>query len=478
MNLPLIQSLLLQGANPVVHFEGRLTALHVAAMAGDLKIWTLLCESTGDVMCLDEHERTPLHLCVLYHHNSLLRHLLTLIKVTDIDHIDCEGNTALHYAAKLGDVGAIRLLLSHGASPLVSNVDGQTPATLCGDGPGSDLLRECLSPVLTKEISPLSSPKLCESAPVLPFFHMDLPISLDSFTPLGLLNSGQFGDTFLVQHNLTGQLYALKSVVKGRDKTSCIRPERHILGRLDHPFLVKLHWAFQTSSNLYLVVDYCPAGDLAELIRRETRLSEDAVRFFTAEIVLALEALHKENVVYRDLQPENIVLDTSGHIRLTDFSFAKALPTSSDLSFWGPSGYFPPEMILEQQSTKAVDWYMLGCLMYEMVVGQPPFETQDETKQFSDIEFPQDVSKAVRDIIRKLLRTDVKKRLGSGGVAEVKSHPFFAGLSWESVYAKRYSAPVATPRKKPMSLRGCYAFQCRSDRGGNHVQGWSFNQGK
>ena len=467
-----MKSLLGQGANPSVHFERRRTALHEAAITGHLKIMSLLCEHTSDILCPDASALTPLHLCVLHRHNSLLRHLLPLIK-GDIDLIDSDGNTALHYAAKSGDIGAIRLLLSHGASILISNSEGHMPAELCGNEQGYGLLHGSPSPRVKTD---LPIPSISESEPVLYQVNDDFPVSLDRFAPLGLINTGEFGDVFLVQCHLTGHMYAMKSIARGKESA---RSDRKVLARLDHPFLVKLHWSFQTSSNLYLVEDYCPAGDLAELIRREGRLTEDAARFFAAEIVLAIDALHRENVVYRDLKPENIVLDTSGHLRLTDFSLSKEISTSSH-SFCGPKGYYPPEMIREQQHTQAVDWYMLGCLLYEMIVGKPPFETQEETRMFREIqrgkiEFPADVSGEAKDVIRKLLRTEVQNRLGNTGAREVTSHPFFSGVSWTDVYAKRYSAPVATPRKKPLSLHG-YAFHYKGNREASPAEGWSFYQ--
>jgi protein-serine/threonine kinase len=428
-------------------------------------------------------------------HFLVLQHLLISIHPTssDLDQVDCEGNTPLHYAARLRDQRAIELLLDHGASSVICNLDGQSPLTLCPDGPGYDLLRDSMER-RNKQRDQFAIPRLAGSEPLLSSISLILPsiplipasVSLDSFTPLGLLGKGQFGEVFLVQYIPTGQLYAMKSVSKGRDMKQYLRTERNVLARLDHPFIVRLHWAFQTSSNLYLVVDYCPAGDLAELLRNEGKLTEDAAKFFAAEVVLAIEALHKENVVYRDLKPENIVLDLNGHIRLTDFGLAKEMSMSaSSHSFCGPLCYFPPEMVREQRHTQAVDWYMLGCLLYEMVVGEPPFKAHDETKLFMKIEqgkvsFPAGISLSneAKDLIRKLLRVEVVKRLGNAGAEEVKCHPFFTGTDWSLVQAKQCSAPVSTPRKRPASLQGRCAYICKEDRPDRHVDWWTFCRGQ
>lgn len=487
-DLPKVQTLLSQGANPLVRFESRWTALHLAAAKGFLDVCSLLCDCTSELLSTDSKNRTPLHLCTMEGHSPVLQLLLTCIHPSDLDQVDCEGNTPLHYAARRRDERAIELLLSHGASSIICNLDGQSPLTLCTEGPGYDLLRDSMD--RRKQTNSFAVPRLAGSEPALTDIDLVLPadpptpapVSLDSFIPLGLLGKGQFGEVFLVQHRPTGKQYAMKSVSKGRDMTHYLKTERNVLAKLSHPFVVRLHWAFQTSSNLYLVVDYCPAGDLAELIRSEGRLTEDAAKFFAAEVVLAIEALHRENVVYRDLKPENIVLAASGHIRLTDFGFAKEMPmSSSSHSFCGPLCYFPPEMVREQRHTQAVDWYMMGCLLYEMMVGEPPFKAHDEAKLFMKIEqgkvaFPEklDLSSEAKDLIRRLLRADVGKRLGNTGAEEVKAHPFFTGTDWEAVYAQRSPAPVSTPRKRAGSLQGRCAYICTEDRQDRHVDGWTF----
>ena len=291
-DLPKVQTLLSQGANPLVRFESRWTALHLAAAKGFLDVCSLLCDCTSELLTTDSKNRTPLHLCTMEGHSPVLQLLLTCIHPSDLDQVDCEGNTPLHYAARRRDERAIELLLSHGASSIICNLDGQSPLTLCTEGPGYDLLRDSMD--RRKQSNPFAVPRLAGSEPALTDIDLVLPadpptpapVSLDSFIPLGLLGKGQFGEVFLVQHRPTGKQYAMKSVSKGRDMTHYLKTERNVLAKLSHPFVVRLHWAFQTSSNLYLVVDYCPAGDLAELIRSEGRLTEDAAKFFAAEVVL------------------------------------------------------------------------------------------------------------------------------------------------------------------------------------------------
>lgn len=152
--------------------------------------------------------------------------------------------------------------------------------------------------------------------------------------------------------------------------------ERNVLSLTNHPFIVKMNFAFQTADKLFLILDYCPGGDLGELLQREKRLSEDRVRIYLAETILALEDLHRRDVIFRDLKPDNIVLDNEGHALLTDFGLSKegVLEHSTGAkSFCGSVAYLAPEMLKRCGHGKAVDWYLLGVVMYELLVGIPPY---------------------------------------------------------------------------------------------------------
>ncbi len=161
--------------------------------------------------------------------------------------------------------------------------------------------------------------------------------------------------------------------------------ERRVLGYVDHPFLMKLQYAFQTGRKLYLVLDYCPGGELFFHLSRFKRFPESVVRFYSAELVLALQHLHDSGIIYRDIKPENILLDRDGHLKLGDFGLAKDginQATSGAQSVCGTPEYMAPEVISKAGHGTAVDWWGLGMLMYEMLTGLPPWYTKDRQKLF------------------------------------------------------------------------------------------------
>lgn len=161
-----------------------------------------------------------------------------------------------------------------------------------------------------------------------------------------------------------------------------------MLSYTKHPFIVGLNYAFQTRERLFLILDYCPGGDLGKVIAKEKRLSEERARIYLCEIILALEDLHKRNIIFRDLKPDNVVLDEDGHVLLTDFGLSKegVLDNQAANSFCGSVAYLAPEMIKRTGHGKSVDWYLLGVLLYEMVVGIPPYFNNNREKLFQNIQ--------------------------------------------------------------------------------------------
>jgi serine/threonine protein kinase len=165
--------------------------------------------------------------------------------------------------------------------------------------------------------------------------------------------------------------------------------ERNVLGYINHPFIVGLHFAFQTSAKLCLVLDYCPGGDLSKYLRAEKKFSEQKAKYYLCEIILALEELHRRDIIYRDLKPDNVVLDESGHCKLTDFGLSKEgvmEHTTGTGSFCGSVAYLAPEILMKSGHGKAVDWYLLGVIFYEMVVGTPPYYAATKEELFYNIE--------------------------------------------------------------------------------------------
>uniref|UniRef100_I2CPC4 RAC serine/threonine-protein kinase n=1 Tax=Nannochloropsis gaditana (strain CCMP526) TaxID=1093141 RepID=I2CPC4_NANGC len=232
-----------------------------------------------------------------------------------------------------------------------------------------------------------------------------------------------------------------KSNIIKRNQVEHTRTERNVLGYIKHPYIVGLSMAFQTQDKLFFVLDYCAGGELFFHLGKLGKFSEPRSRFYSAEITLALEHVHKLDIVYRDLKPENVLLDARGHVRLTDFGLSKegiSGNTSGAHSFCGTPEYLAPEILNRQGHGRAVDWWSLGALLYEMLTGLPPFYCRDREKLFekirnAELTFPKFVSPPARSVLTGLLTRDPALRLGSGptDAAEVKTHPFFGEIDWE-----------------------------------------------
>ena len=294
-------------------------------------------------------------------------------------------------------------------------------------------------------------------------------VGVDDFELLKVLGKGSFGKVFLVRMLLTGSVYAMKVLKKSevvrRRQVAHTKAERRIMGGIDHPFIVALRFAFQTSDKLYMVTDFVRGGELFFHLKKARVFPEPLVRFFGAELVCALGHLHSLDIVYRDLKPENVLLDADGHIHITDFGLSKEEVSDprGATTFCGTPEYLAPEMLLNRKSRagygKGVDWWSLGTLLYEMLTGWPPFYDKNLRKMCeqilrSDLAFPADctASPEARDLIRGLLQRDPAKRLGSRrvgeghpapptGLSEVQAHPFFAGIDWAALEALELQPP-------------------------------------
>ncbi|KAK2777163.1 serine/threonine protein kinase, AGC [Onygenales sp. PD_12] len=217
-----------------------------------------------------------------------------------------------------------------------------------------------------------------------------------------------------------------------------------------HPFITTLVATFSDEQSLYMLLDYCPGGEVFTFLRRARRFSEPTSQFYAAEIVLILEFLHDiEGVAYRDLKPENILLDADGHLRLVDFGFAKQLWSRETYTLCGTPEYLAPEVIHNSGHGLAVDWWALGVLIYEFIVGQPPFWDPNPMRIYEQIvegrlRFPTNMPPTARDIVTQLCKVAPSERLGyiKGGTARVKEHPFFEGIDWDAVYHRRMKGPI------------------------------------
>ena len=279
-------------------------------------------------------------------------------------------------------------------------------------------------------------------------------ITPSSFICLAQLGKGSFGEVYLVQKINTKENFAMKVLRKerimGQNLLKYAIAERNVLSLSNHPFIVKLNFAFQTSSKLFLILEYCPNGDLAKHLLFEKRFSEPRAKFYICEVLLALEDLHQRDIIFRDLKPDNVVLDEEGHCKLTDFGLSKEGVNENQYakSFCGSIAYLAPEMLKKQGHGKAVDWYLLGVLFYEMLVGITPFFTNRKEDIFHNIEFgelkiPDFVSEEAASLLRGLLQKDPNKRLGGSikDAQEIKEHPYFKDVDWNKVYNKEIVPP-------------------------------------
>ncbi|XP_025789598.1 ribosomal protein S6 kinase alpha-6 [Puma concolor] len=237
-----------------------------------------------------------------------------------------------------------------------------------------------------------------------------------------------------------GQLYAMKVLKKAslkvRDRVRT-KMERDILVEVNHPFIVKLHYAFQTEGKLYLILDFLRGGDVFTRLSKEVLFTEEDVKFYLAELALALDHLHQLGIVYRDLKPENILLDEIGHIKLTDFGLSKESVDQEKkaYSFCGTVEYMAPEVVNRRGHSQSADWWSYGVLMFEMLTGTLPFQGKDRNETMNMIlkaklGMPQFLSAEAQSLLRMLFKRNPANRLGSEGVEEIKRHLFFANVDW------------------------------------------------
>ncbi|XP_050267145.1 uncharacterized protein LOC126710622 [Quercus robur] len=318
-------------------------------------------------------------------------------------------------------------------------------------------------------------------------------VGIDDFEQLTVIGKGAFGEVRICRAKGTGEIYAMKKLKKSemlsRGQVEHVRSERNLLAEVDSRCIVKLFYSFQDSDFLYLIMEYLPGGDIMTLLMREDILSEDVARFYIAESILAIHSIHLHKYIHRDIKPDNLILDKSGHLKLSDFGLCKPLDDKystillenedlftqestseseghpgcdrvpwlmpkEQLQQWkrnrralaystvGTLDYMAPEVLLKKGYGMECDWWSLGAIMYEMLIGYPPFCSEDPRITCRKIinwktclKFPEEpkISEEARDLICHLL-CDVETRLGTQGVEEIKAHPWFRCTQWDMLY--------------------------------------------
>ena len=277
-----------------------------------------------------------------------------------------------------------------------------------------------------------------------------------------IIGRGGFGKVWKVRLKKANEFFALKemSKVKIIDRRSeiSIMSERNLLSNLNHSFIVNMHFAFQDFYNLYLVMDLLTGGDLRYHIAHKRTFSESQTKFIIANMLLALEYIHSKNIIHRDIKPENLVLESNGYVRITDFGVAKINEEDNSSETSGTPGYMAPEVILVQNHSFPSDFFALGVIGYEFMLGYRPYlgRGRKEIKQLiiskqaklKPDEIPDDWSQESMDFINKLLQRKPKKRLGYNGVEEIKKHPWMNDINWDLLLKKKIGAPFVPPENK------------------------------
>ncbi|XP_063345480.1 serine/threonine-protein kinase N2-like isoform X2 [Pelmatolapia mariae] len=294
-----------------------------------------------------------------------------------------------------------------------------------------------------------------------------LKMQVEDFKYISVLGRGHFGKVLLAEFKKTGKLYAVKALKKRdivtRDEVDSLMSEKRIFEMINasrHPFLVNLHGCFQTSDHVCFVMEYLPGGDLMIHIHNDV-FTEAQTRFYSACVLLGLEFLHLNKIIYRDLKLDNLLMDADGFVKITDFGLCKEGMGHGDRTstFCGTPEFLAPEVLTDDNYTRAVDWWGMGVLIYEMLVGESPFPGEDEEEVFDsivndDVQYPTCIPPDAVAIIQKLLKKNPLKRLGAGerDANEVKGEKFFETIDWEALLAKKVTPPFLPSIKEPTDV--------------------------
>nr|XP_006119104.1 serine/threonine-protein kinase N3 isoform X4 [Pelodiscus sinensis] len=324
-----------------------------------------------------------------------------------------------------------------------------------------------LSPTLGSPInSDFTSPALLQTDSV---FMLDRKraVQLQDFRCIAVLGRGHFGKVLLGQYKATGKLYAIKAIKKqdivSQDEIDSLYCEKRIfevINSSSHPFVVNMFACFQTPDHACFVMEYVPGGDLMMHIHSDV-FPEHVVQFYTACVVLGLQFLHENKIIYRDLKLDNLLLDAEGFVKIADFGLCKEGMGFGDCTktFCGTPEFLAPEVLTDTSYTRVVDWWGLGVLIFEMLIGESPFPGDNEEEVFDsivneEVRYPQFLSSEARSILHKLLQKCPERRLGAGerDAEEIKTQPFFRVIDWDALFARELKPPFVPSLKAPTDI--------------------------
>ena len=308
-----------------------------------------------------------------------------------------------------------------------------------------------------------------ESNKYILFIFIKIVINRNSFDYLSIIGRGGFGKVWKVCHKQTRILYAMKEMNKSKiiDKKSdkSVKSERDLLSKLNHPFIINMHFSFQDSDNLYLVMDLLTGGDLRYHICKTRYFTEEQSKFFISCILLGLEYCHYYHIIHRDIKPENLILDSKGYVHITDFGIAKIQVTNNNKETSGTPGYMSPEVLCGQNHTTVVDYFALGVMGYEFMMGIRPYlgtnrkEIKEKVMAKQAVIHRKDIKKGwgveAADFINRMLQRKPGKRLGAHGITEVKNHIWFKNYNWNDLYNKKLIAPFIPSNEDNFDYKYC-----------------------
>ena len=299
-------------------------------------------------------------------------------------------------------------------------------------------------------------------------------IDISNYEMLKGLGEGAFGKVYLTRHKAQGTYWAFKQLKKNEiiksHQVDHLKNECFILYSLEHPFIVRMDSFSQDKRYIFIIMEFVSGGELFKYLRRVGKFNKIQAAFYGAQVAMIWEYIHSLNVIYRDLKPENLLIDKTGYLKLADFGFAKIVPTRT-YTLCGTPEYLAPEVILNKGHGKAVDWWTLGVLIYEMLVGIDPFNDPDPMAMYQNIlkgvlKFPKHVDSDSKSIIKHLLESDLSKRYGNlkNQAQDVKDHRFFDHINWKSLYDRTLQAPYVPPVKAETDTSNFTAVDKIDDR--------------